>query len=216
MNRQAKGSFNHRTTIGKNGTIYYDAPVEIRDQQDLDNYHITWEQCITIRLGKTDKRTVYIIQTEKRELADFLWHTLTNDHVRNIRQNRCMVPGKQSMPNRCPTNYSCENCPFGKEEEKKRMGVLSLDQLMEAAYEKEWADDSADSPCEQKGSYLLLLNELQEELDKTDPRLMIVLRMKEIEGYSAEEIKETLGCSLPRVYQLLDEAKKLAREYLEE
>ena len=54
------------------------------------------------------------------------------------------------------------------------------------------------------------------DTDKTDPRLMIVLRMKEMEGYPAKEIAEVLGCSLPRVYQLLEEAKKKARVYLAE
>ena len=42
------------------------------------------------------------------------------------------------------------------------------------------------------------------------------LRMKEIEGYSAKEISEALGCSRPSVYQLLEKAKKKAAEYLAE
>ena len=69
---------------------------------------------------------------------------------------------------------------------------------------------------EHHNSNLLIVDELQYELDKTDPRLMIVLRMKEMEGYSTKAIADALGCSLPRVYQLLEEAKKKAREYLAE
>ena len=69
---------------------------------------------------------------------------------------------------------------------------------------------------EHHNSNLLIVDELQYELDKTDPRLMIVLRMKEMEDYSTKAIADAPGCSLPRVYQLLEEAKKKAREYLAE
>ena len=34
-------SFRHNTSIGEDGAILYDAPIQIRDQQDLDNYNIS-------------------------------------------------------------------------------------------------------------------------------------------------------------------------------
>lgn len=216
MAKHAKATYNHRTTVGSAGEILYDAPIEIHDRQDLDNYHITWEECITIRIGGCDSRTVYIIQTPNRALADYLWHELNNDHARKARQNRCMIPGKQSMMNRCPTSNSCTNCPYGKEEERKQAGTISWDLMTEEAYEKEWTDDNAEGPCERTGSFLLLLDELQEELDRTDPRLMAALKMKELAGYSAAEIAAALECSEPRVYQLLKKAKEIAREFLAE
>ncbi len=45
---------------------------------------------------------------------------------------------------------------------------------------------------------------------------MSVLKMKVLVGYTVPEISERLGCSRSRVYQLLDCAKKAAREYLAE
>ena len=216
MAKQAKDTFTHRTSTGSAGEIMYDAPVEIHDQQDLDNYHITWKECITLRFGEADRRTVYMIRTPKRELAEYLWHELNNDHVQKVRNTRCMIPGKQRMMNRCPTNHSCAECPYGKEEEKRQNGMLSWDQLTEDAYEREWSDDRAENICEETGSFLLLLDELQEELDRYDPRLMSALKMKEIAGYSAGEIAAALECSQARVYQLLKAAKKIAREWLKE
>ena len=37
-NAQLESAFRHNTSIGANGEILYDAPIEIKDQADLDNY----------------------------------------------------------------------------------------------------------------------------------------------------------------------------------
>ncbi len=66
------------------------------------------------------------------------------------------------------------------------------------------------------GDFNLLLDDLQRVMDEEDTRLMTALKMKKLMGYSVQEIAEELDCSQPRVYQLLDRAKELARAYLAE
>ena len=214
MNKQNNGNFNHGTTTDIHGNILYDAPVEIKSKEDLINYHITWEDCITIHIGGWDRRTVYIFQTPDRNLAEFLWNELNGDHKEISTEKRCLVPGKQHLMNRCHPRYSCARCPFM--DVRIPVEKVSWDRMLEDAYEKEWVDDHADSPCEQMGLYRLMLDELKEKLDARDQRLMTVLRMKEMDGYSIAEIAIEIGCSEPRVYQLLKTAKKLARDILME
>jgi hypothetical protein len=41
-----EAEFKHHTSIGPNGEALYDAPMEIKDQADLDAYGITWGDCL--------------------------------------------------------------------------------------------------------------------------------------------------------------------------
>ena len=202
--------FQHGTTLDFHGDTLYDAPIVIRNQEDLDNYHITWNDCITIRIGGCDPRIVYILRTPNRELAEYLWCDLNNERNRDILSRRCMIPGKQKYKRRCPTTYCCSKCPF--RELRQRIITISWEHLLEESYEKEWNDDNADSPCEQIGDFHLLLDELQEELDALDVRLMAVLKLRKLWGYSAEKIAAELKCSVPRVYQLYKTAIQEARK----
>lgn len=49
-----------------------------------------------------------------------------------------------------------------------------------------------------------------------DPRLMDVLKMRLFIGYNAAEIALQMNCSRTRVYQLLEQAKRMARAFLAE
>ena len=51
---------------------------------------------------------------------------------------------------------------------------------------------------------------------RQDPLLMYALKMKALFGSSTEDIALALECSPSRVYQLLQEARKRAREWLAE
>ena len=63
---QLEAEFKHNTSIGANGEILYDAPIEIKDQADLDNYGITWDDCRTLNFHGSEKVTVYFFKTENR------------------------------------------------------------------------------------------------------------------------------------------------------
>ena len=52
---QLEAEFKHNTSIGANGEILYDAPIEIKDQADLDNYGITWDDCKTLNFHGSEK-----------------------------------------------------------------------------------------------------------------------------------------------------------------
>ena len=109
---------------------------------------------------------------------------------------------------------SCAHCPFGKKVADKQLTVISWDRMLEEAYEAEADNNENGSPTQEMGDFNLLLDDLQQVMDKEDARLMKTLKMKKLMGYSVQEIAAELNCSQPRVYQLLDRAKELAREYL--
>ena len=41
----SEAEFRHHTSIGPDGEIPYDAPLQIKNQADLDNYGISWDDC---------------------------------------------------------------------------------------------------------------------------------------------------------------------------
>ena len=41
VNDSNSGAFKHRTSIGENGELVYDAPIVIQNEDDMKNYGIT-------------------------------------------------------------------------------------------------------------------------------------------------------------------------------
>ena len=68
---QLEAEFKHNTSIEPNGEILFDAPIEIKDQADLDNYGITWSDCRTLNFHGSDKVTVFFFKTKNRDFAEY-------------------------------------------------------------------------------------------------------------------------------------------------
>ena len=125
-----------------------------------------------------------------------------------------MIRGEVKAFIRCPTSNSCKNCPYGINTTDRKPPIISLDKMMEDAYETGNYDKICGTPMEDAGEYLLLLDSLHAAMDPVDERLMKAFEMKELEGYPVQEIAELLHCSQARIYQLVTRAKEIARELL--
>ncbi len=88
-----EAEFKHRTSISPSGEVLYDAPMEIKDQADLDAYGITWDDCRTLNFHGSEKVTVYFFKTENRAFAEYQWGYLDARHSRGFASARCMIPG---------------------------------------------------------------------------------------------------------------------------
>ena len=106
-----EAEFKHNTSIGADGTIFYDAPIQIRDQQDLDNYHISWQDCRTLNFRGSERVTVFFMKVESRALAEYMWASLNTQHSRGYAATRCWIPGKRKPFIRCPDTTPCASCP---------------------------------------------------------------------------------------------------------
>ena len=129
---KSEAEFRHNTSIGPNGNLLFDCPIEIRNQQDLDNYHITWNDCRTLNFHGSDKVTVYFFKTDNRALAEYQWSYLDTQHSRGYASVRCMIPGKRKAFIKCPDTVSCATCPY---KDKKQVAIISWDGLVETGYE---------------------------------------------------------------------------------
>ncbi len=214
ISTQEYNAFRYQTDKGENGEKLYHMPMEIEDEADLNNYGITWNDCKTINFGGTDQRTVYFYMTPNRELAEEQWRYLNREHIARVNITRCMIPGERKIYKRCPTACSCARCPYGKTAADKQLNLVSWDQIKDETGDRIINKDNGGNPVAEQAEYHLLIEELQEELDSFDPRLMDVLRMRLFIGYNTAEIALQLGCSRTRVYQLLEQAKRLARAFL--
>ena len=61
-----EAEFKHHTSIGPSGEVLYDAPMEIKNQADLDAYGITWDDCRTLNFHGSEKVTVYSGEREEQ------------------------------------------------------------------------------------------------------------------------------------------------------
>ena len=214
LSAQETSAFRYQTCTGENGETLYHCPMEIESKADLDNYGITRNDCRTIDFGGTDPRIVYFYRTTNRALAEFQWRSLNRDHSAKVATTRCMIPGIRKTLIRCPTTNACAHCPFGRKVADKQLNIISWDKMVEDACEAEDKDDVKDIPTEETGDFNLLLDAIQETLDREDERLMKALKMKELLGFPVQEIAAQLNCSQPRVYQLVKQAKEMIREIL--
>ena len=202
---ELEAEFKHNTSIGADGAILYDAPIQIRDQQDLDNYHISWRDCRTLNFHGSERVTVFFMKVENRALAEYLWASLDTEHSRGYASARCMIPGKQKAYIKCPDTNSCANCPHKGD---KQAPVISWDGLVESGYELA-AGASPEESAVTKSEY----EGIKAAMDGEDIRILRVVEMKELLGYTVKEIAAELLVSEPRIYQILSRARKIGREY---
>ena len=202
---QLEAEFKHNTSIGANGEILYDAPIEIKDQADLDNYGITWDDCKTLNFHGSEKVTVYFYKTENRAFAEFQWSYLDTQHSRGYASVRCMIPGKRKAFIKCTDTVSCATCPY---KDKKQAPIISWDGLAETGYESVGSatvDEQVGAKIEYEG--------IKAMMNAEDTRIARAFEMKELQGYSVREIAAELQISQPRVYQLIAKAKAIGKEY---
>ena len=200
-----EAEFKHHTSVGANGEILYDAPYEIKSQDDLDTWGITWDDCKVLNFHGSEKVSVYFIRTENRALAEYLWSDLDTQHSRGFASVRCMIPGKRKAFIKCPDTNSCANCP---NKDKKQAPIISLDGLTETGY----------VPVEGSAVYEQVEAKLEYErikamMDAEDPRIAKVFEMKVLMGFSVREIAEELNVSQPRIYQLIARGRKNSEAY---
>ena len=202
---KSEAEFRHNTSIGPNGNLLFDCPIEIRNQQDLDNYHITWNDCRTLNFHGSDKVTVYFFKTENRAFAEYQWSYLDTQHSRGYASVRCMIPGKRKAFIKCPDTVSCATCPY---KDKKQVAIISWDGLVETGYEP-IGSAPVDAQSIAKAEY----EDIKAMMDAEDTRIGKAFEMKELQGYSVREISAELKISQPRVYQLIARAKAIGMEY---
>ena len=197
--------FKHNYTVDPDGTVWYDAPVQIRDQADLANYHIQWSDCRKWRFGGGKAVMVYFVKVKELAVAEFLWKDLNYEHWQEYAAKRCMVPGTRKDWIRCPSNMSCAHCPYGNE---KKRPVISLDGLVEVGYEP-----GADVSAEEKAYYALVYREIRNLLDAKDPLFAEVLEAKILDEKSAAIIAQRLGVKTSRIYKMIDKIREIGEAY---
>lgn len=208
FNSNSGGEFRHQTTVGKNGEVLYDAPIEIRDKADMDNYGITKEDCRYLHFGGSRKMRVYFFKTTNRMFAEEQWKYIDNLHSKGYLATRCMVPGKRKAFIRCRDTNKCLACPYGMTPEIRQAAVISWDGLIDAGCETT-ATDSVEGQVIAKTTY----EELRDRMNEEDPRITQAFEAKALFGASVKKIARDLGVSEPRVYQLIARAKEIGKEY---
>lgn len=200
-----EAEFKHNTSIGADGAILYDAPIQIRDQEDLDNYHISWQDCRTLNFHGSERMTVYFMKVESRALAEYMWASLDTEHSRGYASVRCMIPGKRKPFIRCPDTVSCATCPHKAD---RQAPVISWDGLVESGY-----DPAAGASPEENAVAKSEYRSIKAVMDGEDIRISKAFEMKELLGFTVKEIATELHISEPRVYQLVARARAIGREY---
>ena len=201
----SEANFRHNTTIGPNGEVLFDCPLEIQNQADLDAYGITWDDCRTLNFHGSEKVTVYFMKVESRELAEYQWAYLDSQHSRGYANARCRIPGTRKPWVRCPDTVSCAKCPH---KANRKPPFISWDALTATGYEP-----VAGAPADEQAIARLEYQSIRALMDAEDTRIARAFEMRELMGYTVEEIAAELGISKPRTYQLIARARAIGQEY---
>ena len=211
VNDGNSGAFKHRTSIGENGELVYDAPIVIQNEDDMKNYGITDADCRYLHFGTSQKIRVYFFKTTNRALAEYQWEHINNLHSSGYFSTRCMVLGVRKRFIRCRDTNKCSACPYGMTPETKSAAVISWDELIKGGYEP----TSADS-VEGQGNTNKMYEELCDRMNAEDPRIARALEARIFRDDPVKKIAKDLNVSEPRIYQMLTRAKTIVREYLDE
>ncbi len=189
------------------GKKIFAAPIEIEHREQLETLGINWSQCRTWRIG-SEKVTVHLTPTDEQTYI-FLLGELRAKHRNAYRDRRCKIPGKRHVTLiRCPECNKCAACPFPEYRDKHEPDIISRDAMLEAGYEGE-GDARMMDQLQAKLEY----EDIEKLMNKENPLISQVFRLKVVDGLSADEIAEELGIKKRNVYYYLDRAKAIGQKY---
>ena len=151
---------------------------------------------------------VYFYKTPDRVFAESQWEYINTLHSSGYFSMRCMVPGKRKAFIRCRDTNKCFACPYGRTPETKQAPVISWDGLLETG----WEPDTTES-VEHQVLVKMEYQAIRALMDEEDPRITMVFEAKELWGDSVKTIAADIGVSEPRVYQWINRAKEIGRQY---
>lgn len=202
-------SIRHRTEVNEKGEVVYFAPILIKNNADLANYGITWDDCDPLPFGTSERRKVYYFPTTNKEMADMFWKELNTTHSKEYRSTRCDdVPGKRKKNIVCPDTNKCSACPYGRKPEEKMAKVISLDRL--AADGCEFATDNREMRAAEAR---MMFEKIKKVMDKKDENIAKAVIMKEIYELKVNEIADVLGIKERQVYYCLKQAKDIGERF---
>ena len=200
--------FQHGITIDSDGTIWYDCPVEVKTQEDLDHFGITWKNCKPFGYCVGMKMTVFYFKTTNLTYAKDQWLWLNREYCRKYRDQRCLIPGRRKAFIKCPATNHCSDCPY---KDVRQAPVISLDRMIdETGYEPESA-----APADEQAIARVIWQEVRTMMDAVDMRIAQVFEMQKLHGYSSKEIATKLGLPSKCVDQLIAQARKICKTYVE-
>ena len=189
------------------GKEIFAAPIEIEHREQLETLGITWSQCRTWRIG-SEKVTVRLTPADEHTYK-FLLGELRTKHRNAYREKRCKVPGKRpGTLIRCPECNCCSNCPFPEYRDQHEPDIISRDAMLESGYEGE-----GDTRMMEQLQAKLEFEDIEKLMNKENPLISQVFRLKIVDGLSAHEIADTLGIKKRNVYYYLDRAKAIGQKY---
>ena len=109
---------------------------------------------------------------------------------------------------RCRDTNKCSACPYGRTPETKQAPVVSWDGLLDSGWEP--------APTESTEHIVMAKLEYQAIralMDAEDPRIALAFEAKVLYGDSVKKIAADLGVSEPRIYQLINRAKTIGKQY---
>ena len=204
--------FRHKTEIGPDGRALYCYPVIVGSKIEGFDYDTLHFLKTYFGIEKKDCHTIkhaglyaYYLMIPDRKLAEDEWKRINSQHSRKFAHDRCMVPGTRKDFILCPDTNSCENCPYGKME--KEPSIISWDCMTTEERSSPSAEDEAMSNIQREELYTMMRAE--------DPRIEEAHKLKTVMNYGVEEIAAILKVSPPRIYQLLERAKQIIKQYQE-
>ena len=195
--------------ITESGKVYYEAPVKIETEEDLKFFNISWRDCTTLHFGCSSlKQTVYFLRVEDKEMAELYWREVNSEHSRKYREERCLIPGKQSPLIACPDSNRCAQCPFPMYRDKRKANNISLDVHMEAG------GDFADSDKDMRAAEARIeLEKVCKTISQKNPKYTQAIILKEYYGLSVKEIAKRMDDTERNIRFYMDEAKKTGKKY---
>lgn len=195
--------------VNENGEEIYEAPIVIHSKADLENYHITWDDCKTLHFGRSKKGVVvYFFPTTNKELAEFHWQEINTAHSQEYRKDRCLIPGKLKPLIKCPDSNSCRNCPYPEYRDRHLPDDLSWERLEEDGYEIPHRSNEM-----RQSEARMAIDDVCKVISQRNPKYALAIYLFEYRGYSAEEIAKLLKVSVSSVYQYIAQAKKIGKNY---
>ena len=198
--------------LNANGIEVYAAPILIEKNAEdrrlqFESLGITQDDCKTWHIG-SDKIIVHLTPAPKH-IYDFMLNELRAKHRDEYRSRRCQIPGKRKGTLiMCPECNRCRECPFPEYRDKRKVRIVSHDEMLDSGYEGD-ADTSMIDQLDAKLQY----EEIREMMNKENPLITQVFEMKERDGLSNEEIAAELGITKRQTYYLYSKALAIGKKY---